>query len=404
MLGTELRPRETSAGVASASIEISVGELYQTLHGNWRLIGGVTLAGAALATIIAFLIPNKYTSTAQLMPPDQQSISNTSSLTPLSGMGSGLLGAGAGGLISQRTPGQTVVGVLTSDTELDYIIDKFNLRHVYREKYIEDARKALLNHSEISEDKKSGIVNISVTDKNKQLAHDVATAYVDELNQIMNNLGTSSAKRERVFLEQRLKEVKAELDSSSLALSQFSSHNATMDIEKQAEATLESADRLQAQLIAAESELSGIKTGYTENSPEVRAAQARIDELQAQLNAISGAGQKVDSTGLKEGEVAPSIRKLPLLGAAYADLYRQVTIEETLYETLSKQYELARVEEAKEIPPVRMLGSPSYPEKKSAPRRSIIIALGGALACFACVMWILARRYWGFFALREQAS
>jgi uncharacterized protein involved in exopolysaccharide biosynthesis len=404
MLGTEIGPGEASAGVASASIEISVGELYQTLRASWRLIGGVTLAGAALAAIVAFLIPNKYTSTAQLMPPDQQSISNTSMLTPLSGVGPGLLGAGAGGLISQRTPGQTVIGVLTSDAELDYIIDKFDLRRVYHKKYIEDARKALLNHSDISEDKKSGIVDIGVTDKNKQLAHDIAAAYVDELNQIMNNLGTSSAKRERVFLEQRLKEVKTELDSSSLALSQFSSHNATIDIEKQAEATLESADRLQAQLIAAESELSGIKTGYTENSAEVRAAQARIDELQAQLNSISGAGQKLDSTSLKEDQVAPSIRKLPLLGAVYADLYRKVTIEETLYETLSKQYELARVEEAKEIPPVRMLGSPSYPEKKSAPRRSIIIALGGALACFACVMWLLARRYLGLSALREQAG
>jgi capsule polysaccharide export protein KpsE/RkpR len=319
-------------------------------------------------------------------------------------MGVGLLGAGTGGLISQRTPGQTVIGVLTSNVELDYIIDKFNLRSVYHKKYIEDARKALLNHSDISEDKKSGILQISVTDKNKQLAHDIAAAYVDELNQIMNNLGTSSAKRERLFLEQRLKDIKTELDSSTLALSQFSSHNATIDIQKQAEATLESADRLQAQLIAAESELSGIKTGYTENSPEVRAAQARISELQQQLNSISGAGQNADSTSLTGNQVAPSIRKLPLLGAVYADLYRKVTIEEALYETLSKQYELARVEEAKEIPPVRVLGSPTYPEKKSAPRRSIIVVLGAALACFGCAMWILAKRFSGFPFLPQQAG
>ncbi len=173
------------------------------------------------------------------MPPDQQSISNSSALTPLSGAGVALLGSGGGGLITQRTPGQTVVGVLTSPTELDYIINKFNLRSVYRKRYIEDARKALLTHSDISEDKKSGILEINVTSKDKKLSHDIAATYVDELNLIMNNLGTSSANRERMFLEQRLKEVRGELNASTQALGQFSSHNAMMDIQKQGEATVE---------------------------------------------------------------------------------------------------------------------------------------------------------------------
>ncbi len=92
----------------------------------------------------------------------------------------------------------------------------------------------------------------------------------------------------------------------------------------------------------------------------------------------------------------PSIRKLPLLAETYSDLYRHVTIEETLYQTLSKQYELAKVEEAKEIPLVRVLAPASYPEKKSGPQRSIIILLGAALSCFASVMWVLAMRNWEY--------
>lgn len=402
-LVTDIETGEKSARIEPDPVDISLGELYQTIRSHGRLIARVTIAGAALAAVAAFLIPNKYTSTAQLMPPDQQSISSASMLTPLSGVGAtGLLGSGAGGLITQRTPGQTVLGILTSDTELDHIIDEFDLRSVYHERYIEDVRKTLLTHSEISEDKKSGILQIGVTDKDKARAHGMAAAYVDELNQIVNNLGTSSAHRERVFLEQRLKEVKAELDASTQAMGQFSSHNATIDIQKQGAAMMESASRLQAQLIAAEGDLSGLKTRYTDNSPQVRAAQARIDELHRQLSSISGVGPSAGSTGLQE--ISPSIRKLPLLGATYFDLYRKVTIEETLYETLSKQYELARVEEAKEIPPVRLLDPASYPEKQSGPQRSIIIALGTVLSLFASVIWVLGRRYWGIFAVDGQAG
>lgn len=403
-MATEMQFKEESTQAAPDSMNISLGEIYQTIRDHRRLIGGITLAGAALATVVAFLIPNKYTSTAQLMPPDQQSISNTSALTPLSGAGAALLGSGAGGLMTQRTPGQTVIGVLTSPTELDYIINKFNLRSVYHKRYIEDAQKALLAHSSISEDKKSGILQISVTSKDRQLSQGIAAAYIDELNLIVNNLGTSSANRERIFLEQRLKEVKVELDASTQALGQFSSRNATMDIQRQGAATVESASRLQAQLIAAESDMSSLKTRFTESSPQVRAAQARIDELHRQLNTISGVGQSVDSAGLQEDQIVPSIRKLPLLAEKYSDLYRHVVIDETLYETLSKQYELAKVEEAKEIPLVRVLAPASYPEKKSSPQRSIIIALGAALSMFASVMWVLSRRYWGVFAATGQAG
>ena len=281
--------------------------------------------------------------------------------------------------MTQRTPGQTVIGVLTSPTELDYIINKFNLRSVYHKRYIEDAQKALLAHSSISEDKKSGILQISVTSKDRQLSQGIAAAYIDELNLIVNNLGTSSANRERIFLEQRLKEVKVELDASTQALGQFSSRNATMDIQRQGAATVESASRLQAQLIAAESDMSSLKTRFTESSPQVRAAQARIDELHRQLNTISGVGQSVDSAGLQEDQIVPSIRKLPLLAEKYSDLYRHVVIDETLYETLSKQYELAKVEEAKEIPLVRVLPQPAI--QRRSPARSARSSLRWARLC-----------------------
>ena len=167
---------------------------------------------------------------------------------------------------------------------------------------------------------------------------------------------------------------------------------------------MEAASRLQAQLIAAESDLSGLKTRYTDGSPQVQAAQARMEELHRQLNAISGTGRSDSSNDGSETQIVPSIRKLPLLAGKYSDLYRNVVTSEALYQTLIKQYELARVEESKEIPLVRVLDTASYPEKKSGPHRAIIIALGAVLSCLVGAMYVLVKQHWSDSPLNQQAG
>jgi uncharacterized protein involved in exopolysaccharide biosynthesis len=167
-----------------------------------------------------------------------------------------------------------------------------------------------------------------------------------------------------------------------------------MDIQKQGEATVEAAGKLQGELIAAESELSGLKAQYTNDNVRVRAARGRVDELQSQLRRMSGVGEDVDASTLEAGQMFPSIRKLPLLGLTYYDLYRQVAVQEALYETLSKQYELAKVQEAKEIPPLKVLDAPDLPEKKSFPHRSIVILGGFLLSILGGIGWIVAGKLW----------
>jgi uncharacterized protein involved in exopolysaccharide biosynthesis len=167
-----------------------------------------------------------------------------------------------------------------------------------------------------------------------------------------------------------------------------------MDPQKQGEATVEAAGRLQGELIAAESELSGLKAQYTDDNMRVREVRGRIDELQRQLRKMSGVGDNVNGTDLKADQLLPSVRKLPLLGFTYYDLYRQVTMQDTIYETLTKQYELAKVQEAKEIPPIKVLDEPDVPEKKSSPHRAIIVILGFVLSALAGIIWILASVFW----------
>jgi capsule polysaccharide export protein KpsE/RkpR len=340
---------------------------------------------------IALLIPKRYTSTAQLMPPDQQSLPSGSLLSAITGAGSV---ASVGGLMSTRTPGGTFIGILDSQTAQDDIINRFDLRRVYHCKLDIDARSILSTQTTIVEDKSSGIISISVTDRDPNRARDLAEAYVEELDKLVNSLSTSSARREREFLEQRLKSIKSDLDASSVALSQFSSRNATINPQSQGQALISAVSGLQGELITDQGELSGLKAMYSNDNVHVREARARIDELQSQLRKMGNVGGKVDGADQQSDELYPSIRELPILGVTYSDLSRQMAMQEGIYETLNRQYELAKVEEAKEIPPIKMLDEPQVPERKSSPHRLLIVLLGVLASAFAGIVWIAICKLW----------
>lgn len=376
----------------TGSIEIPVAELATALWLRRRWLAAVTGIGMLVAIGIGLLIPNQYTSVAQIMPPSQQSVSGTSTFESLTG-GLSIL-SGGGGLLSSKTPGQIAIGILNSHTAQDSIINRFDLRHVYHAKLYIDARTVLTRRTVLDEDKKTGIVSIAVSDTDKYRARDIAEAYVQELDRLLNEENTSSAHLERVFLEQRLDTLKTNLDSAANKLSQFSSRNATLNPQSQGASLMDAATRLQGQLITAQSELSGLKAQYSNDNIRVRTVQARIDELQSQLRKMGGIGDKQDGADLKANQLYPSIRELPLLGSTYSDLYRKMTIQEAIYEALTKQYELAKVEEAKEIPTIKVLDNPELPERKSSPHRSILAIWGALLAAFAGVAWVIVRKLW----------
>jgi capsule polysaccharide export protein KpsE/RkpR len=324
------------------------------------------------------------------MPPDQQALSNTSLLAALSGAGP----VAGGGLMNARTPGGTFIGILNSQTAQDEVINHFDLLHVYHYKLHVDARNILTERTSIKEDSKSGIISISVTDRDPNRARDIAKGYVEELDRLLTTLSTSSARREREFLEERLKDIKSDLDASSVALSQFSSRNATINPQSQGQTLIAAASGLQGELISAQSELSGLKAMYSDDNVRVREAQARIDELQNQLRKMGNTGGKVGGADRKGDQFYPSIRELPLLGVTYSDLSQKLAMQEGIYETLNRQYELAKVEEAKEIPSVKVLDEPAVPERKSSPHRSIIVLLGVLVSAFLGTAWIVACKLW----------
>jgi len=356
----------------------------------------VALRGTALVLVLALLIPRTYESRTRLMPPDGQSstLGMLAALGSRTGISGGSLGLGAE-LLGLRSSGALFVSLLDSDSVKDDLIDRFDLRHVYWTSTYRSARKRLSSYTDIEEDKKSGVISITVSDHDPQRAAAMTEAYVEQLNRLVASLNTSAAHRERMFLEERLKVVKQDLDDSARRFSEFASKNTTIDIKEQGKAMVEAAATLQGELIAADSELRGLQQIYAPGNFRIRSLEARSAELKRQLNKLGGTNSTDAPLEGSSGEVMyPSIRQLPVLGVTYSDLYRQVKINETVYEFLTQEYELARVQEAKEVPSVKVIDPAKPPEKPSGPSRTLIVLGGGSLSLCLGAMWIFGKEAW----------
>ena len=364
---------------------------------RWAIIGLVA------STIIAFLIPARYTTTVHLMPPDQAG-QGLSSIMGALGKGGELASLGSE-LFGMKTSGDLFVGVLKSQTVENAIINKFDLRKLYGVRRYEDARKELESRTDVSSDRKSGIITIKVTDRNPARVAQMGQEYIDQLNHVVIALDTSAAHRERVFLENRLKEVEQDLESAEKDFSQFASKNAALDVKEQGRAMIGAAGELEGELIAAQTELQGLRQIYTNNNVRVRSLEARISEYRRQLQKMGGQPGSTDhdtsvvpgagQSGAEQNQdLVPTIRQLPILGVTWSDLYRRTKVEETVFEALTKQYEVARVNEAREIPSIKVLDAAAVPEKKSFPPRLLLMLFGTALAATLAGFWAVLSARW----------
>jgi len=365
-----------------------------------RLFWRVAWKTLALAVVVSFLLPKHYEATIKVVPGENSSSGMMGLPGKLahmenSGVGNGIsLALDATGLLGGKTPTAFYVEILKSRSLEDSIIDRFNLRVRYwktgswwpRSYYT--TRKKLSSFTDIEEDKKSNVITLTVTDYDPATAAQIANAYVTELNRAAAGLNTGEAHRERVFLEGRLREAKQDLDQTALALSQYSSKNTIMDPQDQGRAMMDAAARVQGEIIAAEAELKGLEQIYSDDNVRVRTLKARIETLQGKLHGMTG----------KQSQPAapdyPSMTSLPILGYRYSDLYRQTKIQEAIYEFLTQQYETAKIDEARELPSVRVMDPAVPPERKSSPHRILIwiCSLFGAMVLTTC--WVLGKNSW----------
>lgn len=364
----------------------------------------VTAISFAVSLAIAFLIPKQFKSTASIMPPDQQN--STAMMLAALVSHSGNLGAlgNLAGLAGGRASADLFIDLLRSGTVSGHLIDRFNLQHVYRKRYRVDAAKHLARITKISENKKSGIITIQVEDTDRERARDLTQAYLDELNQLVLKTNTSAARRERQFIEDRLHSVQVALQDAESKLSQFSSKSSTFDIREQTRAMVDAGARIEAELLVEQSGLQSLRQIYGDDNIRVRQSQARIANLQRELVNMKGSpvsavaeledSASSDPAGKGNSELYPPLRQLPGLAVSYTDLYRRVKVQETVYELLTQQYEMARIAEAKDIPVVSVIDSPGLAEKKSFPPRLLLSLLLTFLSLAAASVFVLVRSHW----------
>lgn len=349
---------------------------------------------AILTLIILLFISNKYTATTTLLPPQQNLTLSAQLLDSLGGgisPGASSANQGMGGMAAQmlgmKTPGDIYVGVLTGNTIFDRIIERFKLRELYDEEYIENVRKKLSKNALISIGE-NGLLNIEVTDVSPQRAADMANAFVEELDTLFKQLTEREASNRLAFLEKERQQASLSLFQAEEALRRFSEKNSVIQIESQARGMLEYIASLRAGIDAREVQLQVLRQHATTSNYDVIRQETEIKGLKERLKAAEHEWESC------VGDVCLPTAKAPSLGLEYVRLYREVKFQEALLQQFLKMVELARVEKIKDVNFFNVVDKATPPEKKSSPKRLLITFIMGVFSLFFLTAYGFLLEYW----------
>lgn len=376
-------------------MHVYLERLLLTMGVLWRarmLIVGATLPAMIAIFAALYLIPNRYTAIAVLNPPDLNPISGLSLLGAMKGgVGSGL-SSQMGSVLGLSSQGQEYVRMMQTRRIQDMLIQQFGLQKVYATAGIDETRKRLASASTFSVDRKSNVIEISVTDLDPNRAAQLANGYASALGTTSATLSAESARQERNYFENQLTEAESDLQSATDQLSQYGRKNAALDVDSGAKGIADAIGLLQGQIIASEAELKGMRAVYAEDNDRVKAMQAQISELKRQMAALGGPASTPAQSG--DGSGGPSLAHLWSTAPVYLDLYGQVKLKAAIVDTLAQQYEFAKLQEAHRVSEIQLLDPALPPVKKSGPHRALIaLAAGVLIFCLMCA-WVLAGDWW----------
>jgi len=364
--------------------EISFADLSRNLARHKRMIALATLGSTALSAVAVFLIPVRYAAEAVILPPQPEPSSQNMMMGALAGsLGLGALVTGGSSAIF-RNPGDLYVGLLKSRTVADAVIAKFDLRRRYDEKTLVDTRKHLARRTAIAVGKDL-LIHVRVEDRDRVRAADMANAYIDELYRQNSRLALTSAAQRRIFFEEQLRGEKDALAKAETAFKGEQQSSGLISPSGQSAVLLRSVAELRAEIASREVQAQSVRLYAGPDNQELRQVEEGLTELRAQLRKLEGA------SGGGNGDVFLPAGKIPAAGLDYLRKMREVKYHETLYELLSKQYEAARIDEARQSPLVQVVDPAEPPDKKSWPPRALFISLAAALA-LAVSSWVAARR------------
>jgi tyrosine-protein kinase Etk/Wzc len=348
--------------------EVHLLDLLVVLAQNKLLVIGTPIVVGTLAMVASLLMTPMFASTTKLMPPQQQ---QGSAMGAMLGQLGGLAGA-AGGIAGMKSPADLYVGLLESRTISDSLIARFKLKERYSTT-MDVARAALAMNSQISTGRKDGMISITVSDKDPQVAADLANAYVEELAKLTQTMALTEASQRRLFFEKQLLEAKDQLANAEIALRKTQEKTGMIQPEGQVQALITNAAQLRGTIAAKEVQLNALRTFAAGQNPELLRAQEELRSLQAQLAKL-----EKDQPNKDGGFMVPT-GKLPEVGVEYVRSMRNVKYYETIFELLAKQFELAKIDEAKNASSVQVLDKAIPAENKFKPKRALI-TLSGAFA------------------------
>jgi tyrosine-protein kinase Etk/Wzc len=368
--------RAPAAAHSHDADNIDVLDILLILTRRKRMIGIVSVAALCIGVVIALLLKPTFTATAIILPPQQQSPS-TMMMGQLGSLAA--LGGGASAL-GLRNPADMYVGILQCRTIADEIIGQFHLESVYKRKRRDDTRNALRAHTMI-EAGKDDLIRISVTDHDPNRARDLANAYVDELYRVNSNLAITEAAQRRVFFDHQLDAEKKELALAEDDLRATQQRTGVIQLTGQAQTIIQSIAQLRAQIASSEVEMQAMRTFATDQNPDMTRLQEAISTMRRQLIKLEDDQARQPQPGdisLPAGRVAED-------SLEYARKLREVKYHESLFDLLSRQYEAARIDEAKSAPIIQVIDHAVAPDRKSGPHGSLITIglgiLGFSLAC-----------------------
>ncbi len=356
--------------------EIHFLDLLIVLARHKWVVLGVPLAAAIAAAIVSFLLPNIYTGATRILPPQQSASAASALLSQLGGAVGGLAGV-AGGALGARNPNDLYVGMLKSRTVADSLISRFELDKVYGVDRLSDARRRLEKQTTIMAGR-DGIITIEVDDTDPNRAAGLANAYTDELMKLTRILAVTEASQRRLFFERQLVQAKDNLTAAELAARQGLQNGGLAQVDAQGRSMIAVTARLRAEISAKEVQLGAMRTFAAEGNPELQRTQQELEVLKRELSRTEGSSP---AAAVGKGEASGS-SGLDNLGRL-----RDVKYYEFLYELLAKQYEIAKIDEAKDATVVQVMDKAIEPDFTSKPRRSLIVLFSTLVALFAGILW-----------------
>jgi uncharacterized protein involved in exopolysaccharide biosynthesis len=376
---------ERSVGSVSAvpsEEEISLLDILIVIVRNRRGILKIAAYTVVTAVIVSLLLPIRYTATTSILPPQQTSSAGSALMAQLGGLSS--VASLAGGSLGLKNPNDLQVAMLKSRTVEDAMLDRFHLVELYKVKQRSDARKKLENVVDVDNGAKSGLISISVTDRNPQRAAEMANGYVEEFKRLSASLAVTEASQRRLFFEQQLAQAKENLANAEEDLKRTGQKTGLIQLDSQTRATIELLANLRGQIAAKEVEISAMRSFATGENPELQMAEQQLAGLRSQEQKMGANSEGATNALIPKGNAQEA-------GIEYIRKLRDVKYFETIFELLARQYEIAKVDEARQGAVVQIVDRAIVPDRRSSPQRTLIVLGAAAFGLFLGVVWAFAR-------------